>query len=201
MAYTEYMPVYYNTFTADFLFWLRGHIHVHSYVTVWVHTICNCFIPACARPARWPACTHRLRRARLNLKAAHLLQKQDTVGQKQISSFLYLPPSESGSPVAASFSAAEDWEEPPAALAAPASGSELDSDVVWATDLHLNVVACDGSEGCTGGRAGPTGAQWGPWHSVLWWTLNTLATRNLCAAASQSQFCCKTDLKISNVQA
>jgi len=28
-----------------------------------------------------------------------------------------------------------------AALAAPASGSELDSYVVWATNLHLNVVA------------------------------------------------------------
>ncbi len=31
--------------------------------------------------------------------------------------------------------------EPLAALAASASGSELDSNVVWATNLHLNVVA------------------------------------------------------------
>ncbi len=31
--------------------------------------------------------------------------------------------------------------EPLAALAVPASGSELDSNVVWATTLHLNVVA------------------------------------------------------------
>ncbi len=30
--------------------------------------------------------------------------------------------------------------EPLAALAAPASGSELDSYVVWATNLHLNVA-------------------------------------------------------------
>jgi hypothetical protein len=64
------------------------------------------------------------------------LQQQDTLGQEQIS--VLLCRQLQGSPKAASSSAVA---EPLAALAAPASGSELDSYVVWATNLHLNVVA------------------------------------------------------------
>jgi hypothetical protein len=69
-------------------------------------------------------------------KAAHSLQQQDTLGQEQIS--VLLCRQLQGSPKAASSSAVA---EPLAALAAPASGSELDSYVVWVTNLHLNVVA------------------------------------------------------------
>jgi hypothetical protein len=64
------------------------------------------------------------------------LQQQDTLGQEQIS--VLLCRQLQGSPKAASSSAVA---EPLAALAAPASGSELDSYVVWATNLRLNVVA------------------------------------------------------------
>jgi hypothetical protein len=64
------------------------------------------------------------------------LQQQDTRGQEQIS--VLLCRQLQGSPKAASSSAVA---EPLAELAAPASGSELDSYVVWATNLHLNVVA------------------------------------------------------------
>jgi hypothetical protein len=70
-----------------------------------------------------PACTLR---ARLNLKAAsNLLQKQGTLGREPISLFLCRPLL--GSPEVAS------WR------AAPASGSQLDSDIVRATNSHLNV--------------------------------------------------------------
>ncbi len=69
-------------------------------------------------------------------KAVHSLQQQETLGQEQIS--VLLCRQLQGSPKAASSSAVA---EPSAALAAPASGSELDSYVVWATNLHLNVVA------------------------------------------------------------
>ena len=99
--------------------------------------MCNCFVPACARQARLhpagpPAPCGRAAHA----KAAHSLQQQDTLGQEQIS--VLLCRQLQGSPKAASSSAVA---EPLAALAAPASGSELDSYVVWATNLHLNVVA------------------------------------------------------------
>ncbi len=87
------------------------------------------FLPAPGRPA----CTLR---ARLNPKAVHSLQKQDTLGQEQTSLLLCRPLS--GSPVAAPLLAAA---QPLVALAAPASGSELNIDVVWPTNLHLNVVA------------------------------------------------------------
>ncbi len=93
--------------------------------------------PACARPARLhpagpPApCGHAA-----HSKAAHSLQQQDTLGQEQIT--VLLCRQLQGSPKAASSSAVA---EPLAALAAPASCSELDSYVVWATNLHLNVVA------------------------------------------------------------
>ncbi len=49
-----------------------------------------------------------------------------------------------GSPVAASSWAAA---EPLAELAAPTSGSELDSEVVWPMNLHLHVVARDRAPG------------------------------------------------------
>ncbi len=96
-----------------------------------------CFVPACSRPARLhpaglPATCWRAAHS----NAAHSLQQQDTLGYEQIS--LLSCWQLSGSPKAASSSAAA---EPLAALAAHASGSEPDSYVVWATNLHLNVVA------------------------------------------------------------
>jgi hypothetical protein len=134
LACTEYMPVY--TFTADFLSWMRGHILVHTLTSE--HISCaTAFFPACAllarlHPAGPPAPCGR----EAHSKAAHSLQQQDTLGQEQIS-VLFCQQLQ-GSPKAASSSAVA---EPLAALAAPASGSELDSYVVWATNLHLNVVA------------------------------------------------------------
>jgi len=99
--------------------------------------MCNCFVPACARPARLhPAGPPAPCGRAAHSKAAHSLQQQDTLGQEQIS--VLLCRQLQGSPKAASSSAVA---EPLAALAAPASGSELDSYVVWATNLRLNVVA------------------------------------------------------------
>jgi hypothetical protein len=99
--------------------------------------MCNCFFPACARPARLhPAGPPAPCGSAAHSKAAHSLQQEDTLGQEQISVLLCWQLQ--GSPKAASSSAVA---ETLAALAAPASGSELDSYVVWATNLHLNVVA------------------------------------------------------------
>ncbi len=114
----------------------RAHTCTYSYVWLGAHTMCYCFVPACAQPARLhpaglPAPCWRAAHS----KAAHSLQQQDTLGQEQIS--LLLCRQLQGSPKVASLSAAA---EPLAALAAPASGSVLDSYVVWATKLHLNVV-------------------------------------------------------------
>ncbi len=100
--------------------------------------MCNCFVPACALPARLHPAGQRpapCGRA-AHSKAAHWLQQQDTLGQEEIS--VLLCRQLQGSPKAASSSAVA---EPLAALAAPASGSELDRYVVWATNLHMNVVA------------------------------------------------------------
>ncbi len=99
--------------------------------------MCNCFFPACARPARLhPAGLPAPCGGAAHSKAEHSLLQQDTLVQEQIS--VLLCQQLQGSPKAASSSAVA---EPLAALAAPASGSELNSYVVWATDLHLNVVA------------------------------------------------------------
>jgi hypothetical protein len=117
-VYTEYMRVY--TFTADFLSIVRGHIVVHTRTSEYIRcaTVFSCLR---GPPAScWPACTVQ---ARLNFKAAHSWQKQDTFVQEQISSLLCLPPS--GSPVAASFSAAQShqqyWQREPAAQSATAT--------------------------------------------------------------------------------
>jgi hypothetical protein len=81
---------------------------------------CDCPVPACARPARLhPA-------GALGFESSHSLQKQGTLGREPISLLLCWPLL--GSPEAAS------WR------AAPASGSQLDSDIVRAMNSHLNVV-------------------------------------------------------------
>ncbi len=77
----------------------RGHTCTYSYV--WVHTMCNCFVPACAllarlHPAGLPAPYNRA----AHLKAAHSLQQQETLVQEQIS--LLLCRQLQGSPKAAS---------------------------------------------------------------------------------------------------
>ena len=100
-----------------------------------VQLLCSCLRPA-GPPASAPAGPLAPCGRAAHSKAAHLLQQQDTLGQEQISVLLCWQLQ--GSPKAASSSAAA---EPLAALAAPASGSELDSNAVWATNLHLNVVA------------------------------------------------------------
>ncbi len=110
LVYTEYMLVY--TFTAYSLSWLRGHILVHTRTSEYIQCATALFLPASCLPA----CTLLARLARYQEQISLLLFRQ-------------LP----SSPVATSFSAAA---EPPVALAAPASGSEIDSDVVWATSLH-----------------------------------------------------------------
>ncbi len=127
------MRVY--TITADFLSIMRGHILVHTGTTEHIRcaTAFFCLFPAGPPASCWPACTLR---ARLNFKAAHSWQKQDTIVQEQISSLLCLP--QSGSPAAASFSAAA---EPSSALVARASCSERDSDVACVMDSHFTVVA------------------------------------------------------------
>jgi hypothetical protein len=115
---------------------MRELILVHSLTSEYIRcaTAFSCLRPA-GRPAPcWPACTLL---ALLNLKAAHLRQKQDTFVQEQISSLLCLQPS--GSPLAPSFSAAA--EPSSAALEVRASCSERDSDVAWATNSHCTVVA------------------------------------------------------------
>ncbi len=131
--YWVHALIYLNTW----FFVLIERAHTCTYSFVWAHTMCICFVPACARPARLhPASLPAPCGCAAHSKAAHLLQQQDTLGQEQIS--LSLCRQLQGSPKAPSSSAAA---EPSAALAAPASGSELDSYVVWATNLHLNVVA------------------------------------------------------------
>ena len=97
-----------------------------------VQLLCSCLRPEGPPATCWPTCSLRAAHS----KAAHSLQQQDTLGQEQIS--VLLCRQLQGSPKAASSSAVA---EPLAALAAPASGSELDSYVVWATHLRLNVVA------------------------------------------------------------
>jgi len=131
---TEYMPVY--TFTADFLSWMRGHLLVHTLTSEHIRCATALFRgPACARPARLhpagPPAPCGGRTAHSN--AAHSLQQQDTLGQEQISVLLCWQLQ--GSPKAAALSAVA---EPLATLAAPASGSELDSYVVW----HQQVALC-----------------------------------------------------------
>ena len=136
---TQYMSVYLSMKFSDkvytCMYWVHACIYFYSwffvlneraptctYSYVWAHTMCNCFVPACARPARLhpagpPApCGHAA-----HSKAAHPLQQQDTLGQEQTS--LFLCRQLLGSPKAASSSAVA---ETLAALAAPASGSELD---------------------------------------------------------------------------
>ena len=105
---------------------MRGHILVHTLTSEHIRCSTAFFLPAPGRPA----CTLLARRI-----FESSLQQQDTFGQEQIS--VLLCRQLQGSPKAASSAVAE----PLAALAAPASGSELDSNVVWATNLHLNVVA------------------------------------------------------------
>ncbi len=74
----------------------------------------NCSVPACALPARLhPA-------GALEFESSHLLQKQGTLGREPISLLLCRPLL--GSPEA------------------PASGSQLDSNIVRPMNLHLNVV-------------------------------------------------------------
>ncbi len=130
LIYTEYMLVYFYSWFSVLI--ERAHTcttseHIRSASALFLSVPYQpaCTLLACMHPA-----------GALNLKAVLLLQQQDTLGQEQISLLLCLQLT--GSPKAASSSAAA---EPLAALAAPASCSELDSNVVWATNLHLNVVA------------------------------------------------------------
>ena len=136
-VYTRMYWVHACIYFYSWFFVLNERAPTCTYSYVWAHTMCNCFFPACARPARLhPAGPPAPCGRAAHSKAAHSLQQQDTLGQEQIS--VLLCRQLQGSPKAASSLAVA---EPLAALAAPASGSELDSYVVWATNLLLNVVA------------------------------------------------------------
>jgi hypothetical protein len=121
----------------SWFFVLIERAHTYTYWYVWAHMMCNCFVPACSRPLRLhpagpPAPCWRAAHS----KAGAFVEASRHTWSRKNKCIIML--AATGLAKAASSSAAA---EPLAALAAPASGSELDSYVVWATNLHLNVVA------------------------------------------------------------
>ncbi len=70
-------------FTADCWSWLRGHILGHTRTSEHIQCATALFLPAPCRPVcTLLACLHPA--GALDLKAAHSLQEQDTLGQEQI---------------------------------------------------------------------------------------------------------------------
>ena len=103
---TQYMSVHLSMKFSDKvytrMYWVHACIYFYSwffvlneraptctYSYVWAHTMCNCFVPACARPARLhPAGPPAPCGRAAHSKAVHSLQQQDTLGQEQISVLL-----------------------------------------------------------------------------------------------------------------